>query len=102
VYYDRKERYAGESKFGLFKMIAFALDGITSFSVFPLRIITFFGFFTCLVSVLFGIWAVLSIIGALYSGTISGDAVAVGGMILLFMGALALVRWIIFGGKSGR
>jgi glycosyltransferase involved in cell wall biosynthesis len=40
VYYDRKERMAGESKYPLKKMISFALDGITSFSVKPLRLIT--------------------------------------------------------------
>jgi glycosyltransferase involved in cell wall biosynthesis len=40
VYYDRKERMAGESKYPLKKMISFALDGITSFSVKPLRFIT--------------------------------------------------------------
>ncbi|MEW5822024.1 MAG: glycosyltransferase family 2 protein [Cyanobacteriota bacterium] len=69
VYYDRKKRFSGESKFNLFKMITFALDGITSFSIFPLRIITFFGFFTCLISILFGIWAIyLKIIGNVIPG----------------------------------
>ncbi len=43
VYYNRKERFAGESKYPLSKMINFALDGITSFSVKPLRLITIFG-----------------------------------------------------------
>ena len=40
VYYDRKERFAGESKYPFTKMLNFALDGITSFSVKPLRLIT--------------------------------------------------------------
>ena len=39
VYYDRRERFAGESKYPLRKMLSFALDGITSFSVRPLRFI---------------------------------------------------------------
>lgn len=39
VYYDRKERFAGESKYPLKKMLHFALDGITSFSDYPLRFI---------------------------------------------------------------
>lgn len=44
VYYDRAERFAGESKYPLRKMIALALDAVTSFSVFPLRLITLLGF----------------------------------------------------------
>lgn len=43
VKYDRAERFAGESKYPLRKMIAFALEGITSFSIVPLRLITLFG-----------------------------------------------------------
>jgi glycosyltransferase involved in cell wall biosynthesis len=44
VHFDRSERFAGESKYPLHKMIAFALEGITSFSVTPLRLITLTGF----------------------------------------------------------
>lgn len=43
VYYDRAERFAGESKYPLTKMLGFALDGITSFSVRPLQYITYLG-----------------------------------------------------------
>ena len=52
VYYDRKERFAGESKYPLSKMLNFAIDGITSFSVKPLRLITLFGMLFILVAVL--------------------------------------------------
>ncbi len=45
VYYDRKERIAGESKYPLNKMLEFAFEGITSFSIKPIRLITMFGFF---------------------------------------------------------
>lgn len=44
VEYERHERFAGESKYPLKKMIAFALDGITSLSIKPIRIITCLGF----------------------------------------------------------
>lgn len=44
VYYDRKSRFAGESKYPLKKMLSFALDGITSFSDKPLRLIISGGF----------------------------------------------------------
>lgn len=43
VYYDRLERQAGESKYPLSKMLSFAVDGITSFSVKPLRLIFYLG-----------------------------------------------------------
>ena len=51
VYYDRAERFAGESKYPLSKMLNFAIDGITSFSVKPLRLITVFGLLFMLVSI---------------------------------------------------
>lgn len=44
VYYDRKERLAGETKYPLKKMLSFALDGITSFSIMPIRMVTLLGF----------------------------------------------------------
>lgn len=54
VYYDRKERMAGETKYPLKKMLSFALDGITSFSVTPIRFISLIGFISFIVSLLFG------------------------------------------------
>ncbi len=60
VYYDRAERFAGESKYPLKKMLSFAWDGITSFSVMPLRIITTMGFLLFFASLIMSIW-VLSI-----------------------------------------
>ena len=53
VYYDRKERLAGESKYPLKKMLNFAFDGITSFSVNPLRLISSLGISCMLVSAAF-------------------------------------------------
>jgi len=50
VYYERNERFAGESKYPLKKMMAFAMDGITSFSIRPIRLITALGFFIFIVS----------------------------------------------------
>lgn len=57
VYYSRLDRFAGESKYPLRKMLAFAWDGITSFSVVPLRFITLIGFIIFLGSlVMGGVW----------------------------------------------
>lgn len=50
VYYDRSERQAGESKYPLRRMLAFALDGITSFSVRPLQLITWLGMLFMLIA----------------------------------------------------
>lgn len=50
VYYDRTERFAGESKYPFRKMLAFALDGITSFSVRPLQYISLLGLVFMLIS----------------------------------------------------
>lgn len=59
VYYDRGERYAGESKYPLGKMIYFALDGITSTTIKPIRIITSIGFITALISLIFLIYGLV-------------------------------------------
>lgn len=56
VYYQRNERFAGESKYPLKKMISFAIDGITSFSISPIRIITTLGMVVCIISVIMGIY----------------------------------------------
>jgi glycosyltransferase involved in cell wall biosynthesis len=59
VYYDRKERLAGESKYPLKKMLAFAFDGITSFSVAPIRLVTCLGFLAVILSAFAGGYAVI-------------------------------------------
>ena len=52
VYYARKERFAGESKYPLSKMLHFALDGITSFSIAPIHLILYLGLLTVAVSII--------------------------------------------------
>ncbi len=59
VYYERSERFAGESKYPLSKMLKFAVDGITSFSVKPLKIISNLGIIICLLSVIFFVYALI-------------------------------------------
>ena len=56
VYYDRGERFAGETKYSLRKMLLLALDGITSFTTFPLRIIGALGLIMSMASVLLVVW----------------------------------------------
>ena len=58
VYYDRPARFAGETKYPLRKMIRFALDGIASFSIVPLRIATWLGVLAGLGAIAVAAWAV--------------------------------------------
>ncbi|MCG5055937.1 MAG: glycosyltransferase family 2 protein [Myxococcales bacterium] len=57
VYYERPERFAGETKYPLRKMLRFALDGVTSFSTTPLRIATWLGAISGAAAVGIGVWA---------------------------------------------
>ncbi len=68
VYYERHERAAGESHYPLSKMLALAINGITSLSVKPIRLITGFGFAVSLVSFVAVIWAI--------AASLTGNAVA--------------------------
>lgn len=66
VYYDRLERFAGESKYPFRKMAAFAWNGVTSFSNYPLKLVTIIGFvifFFCLIMTAYALFA-------LYSGNV--------------------------------
>jgi glycosyltransferase involved in cell wall biosynthesis len=56
--YIRAPRLAGETKYSLQKMVKFSIDGVTSFSMRPLRMITGIGFFVSLLSFVIGIWAI--------------------------------------------
>lgn len=57
VYYDRKKRMAGKTKYPVTKMVSLALDGITSFSIVPLRFITVIGFLVFIICVMLMIYA---------------------------------------------
>ena len=57
VEYDRDKRYAGKTKFSFFKMMKFSLDGISSFSILPLRIASLMGFFCSGISFLYILYA---------------------------------------------
>ncbi|WML43468.1 glycosyltransferase family 2 protein [Neobacillus sp. PS3-40] len=91
VYYDRKDRFAGVSKYPLKKMLAFAFDGITSFSVIPIRIITIMGFISFFISGLAGIYAlVVKFMGHAESGwtSIIISIWFIGGLLLMSVGLI--------------
>ena len=69
VYYERKERFAGKSKYPLKKMLNFAWDGITSFSVRPIRLILNLGIIMFIVSLLVLIYSlVVKLLGRTVDG----------------------------------
>lgn len=91
VYYDRSERFAGESKYPLKKMLAFAIDGITSFSVKPLRLITTAGLLVFVISLFMLLYALIRwIIGATVPGwaSMQGSIWLIGGIQLLSLGVI--------------
>lgn len=97
VYYDRKERFAGESKYPLRKMLAFAFDGITSFSVTPIRFVTLMGFVLFLLSVLAGVYA---IVGKLLGANVTGWTSLV--LSLWFIGGVQLLALGLIGEYIGK
>lgn len=91
VEYERSERFAGESKYPLKKMLAFAIDGITSFSVKPIRMITSLGFILFFISLAMLIYSiVVKIIGHADSGwaSIICSIWMIGGIQLLSLGII--------------
>ena len=91
VTYERSERFAGESKYPLKKMLSFAMEGITSFSVKPIRMITALGFLIFSISILFLIYfLIVHFIGHTVAGwtTIAVSVWAIGGLQLLALGVI--------------
>lgn len=91
VYYERGERFAGESKYPLGKMLSFAIEGITSLSTKPIRLITGLGFFIFIISIGMLIYSLIRhFMGATIVGwtTLMVSVWAIGGLILLSLGVV--------------
>lgn len=89
VEYERKERLAGKSKYPLRKMMSFAIEGITSLSIKPMKFVTGMGIFVFLVSIAMMIYAFVSYFtGRVVAGwtSILISVWAIGGMVLLGLG----------------
>ena len=97
IFYKRHARVAGKSKYPFFKMLSFALDGITSFSIQPLRILSILGAFISLASLFFGIWA---LIVYFLGGTISGWTSMV--VPMYFLGGVQILGLGILGEYIGK
>ena len=91
VTYERHERFAGESKYPLKKMLAFATDGITSFSIKPIRLITTFGILIFGISLLMLLYSlIVHFMGKTVAGWTSMiiSIWAIGGLQLLAIGVV--------------
>lgn len=97
VYYERHERVAGHSHYPLSKMLALAMNGITSLSVKPIRLITALGFIVSIVSFIGVIWAVVV---SLMGDSVAGWASLVS--IVCFIGGIQLLGIGIVGEYVGR
>ncbi len=91
VYYERAERFAGESKYPLKKMLSFAIEGITSLSTKPIKLITGLGFFIFFISI---VVLVYSLVRYFTGHTIPGwtttvlSVWAIGGLIMISLGVI--------------
>ena len=98
VTYDRHERAAGESKYPLSKMLAFSIDGITSFSARPMRMVFFTGLILLLLDVFVAIYVIISIL--------CSDTLGAGWASLIlsiwFLGSLILIAIGIVGEYIGK
>lgn len=97
VYYERKERFAGESKYPLKKMLNFAWDGITSFSVKPLRFICVLGFIILFISIAIMIY---SLVRFLTGNTVDGWTFL--SISIWFIGGLQMISIGVIGEYVGK
>ncbi|OJV42943.1 MAG: glycosyltransferase [Bacteroidales bacterium 36-12] len=97
VFYDRYERMAGETKYPFAKMVNFAIDGITSFSVKPLRIIFGVGFLFLFLTI---IAAVYTLVQYFAGNVVSGWSSMI--LSLWFIGSIAIMSLGIIGEYIGK
>lgn len=97
IYYERKERIAGKSKYPLSKMIGLALDGITSLSIRPIRIITTMGMLVALLGVIGIIWVLVT---TLTGNSVIGWASTL--CIILFVSGVQLISIGVIGEYVGK
>lgn len=97
VYYERNERYAGKSKYSLKKMLSLAWDGISSFSVRPLRMICTLGFVTLIISIMIMLYSLLR---KLTGNTVTGWTFLA--ISIWFIGSLQMISIGVIGEYIGK
>lgn len=97
VYYDRLERTAGESKYPLFKMLAFAWEGATSFSVRPIRFVLHIGIVATLLALAILVW---TIVQWMSGNVVAGWSSLIG--VVAFFGGIQMISIGIIGEYVGK
>ena len=98
VHYQRDPRHAGETKWNYWKLWNFALDGITSFTIAPLKISTYLGLITAAGAFAYGIYMVIETL--IYGNPVAGYPSLI--VIILILGGVQLVAIGILGEYLGR
>ena len=98
VLYDRDARHAGETKWNYWRLWNFALEGVTSFTVLPLQMATYFGLFVSLLALLYGSYIAFDTM--LHGNPVAGYPSLV--VILLFLGGFQLMTLGVLGEYLGR
>ena len=98
IIFKNADRFAGESKYPLKKMLNFAWDGITSFSLIPLKIITFIGFVIFLISVILSFYVLYSVF--ISKSAVPGWASTV--LPMYFLGGIELLALGVIGEYIGK
>jgi dolichol-phosphate mannosyltransferase len=98
VLYDRPVRFAGETKYPFAKMLRFAIDGITSFSILPLRFATYLGMLISALSVAVAVWAVLA--RFVFHATVPGWTTVI--VLVSLLASVQLIMTGILGEYIGR
>ncbi|WP_411752630.1 glycosyltransferase family 2 protein [Serratia sp. (in: enterobacteria)] len=98
VEYSRAQRVAGTSKFNGWKLWNLAIEGITSFSTFPLRVWAYIGFFAATLSFIFGVWMILDKL--IWGNPVPGYSSII--VSILFLGGVQLIGIGVLGEYVGR
>ncbi|MFP3159703.1 MAG: glycosyltransferase family 2 protein [Hydrogenobaculum sp.] len=98
VYYERAPRYAGKTKWNYFKLINLAIEGITSFSIAPLRLASLLGLFVSFVAFLYAMWIIIQKL--VYGNPVKGYPSIM--VAILFLGGVQLITIGIIGEYVGR
>ncbi len=98
IAYEREARLAGTSKFSLWRLWNFALEGITSFSTAPLRLATYLGVMTALLALVYGVWIVFKAL--LWGDRVAGWPTMM--VVILFLGSVQLIALGMIGEYLGR
>lgn len=98
VEYARAERVAGDSKFNGWKLWNLALEGITSFSTFPLRMWTYIGLFVASIAFLYGVWMIIDTLA--FGNPVRGYPSLL--VSVLFLGGVQLIGIGVLGEYIGR